>query len=63
MKKLKDRYYKIDERHTPYGTFELCENELYGNSKPYMVTLGLWPIGYTYDTLDNFIENFLSKIS
>ena len=50
-------YYKIDEKITMFGIFELWESEIYGEESPGLVTLNSLKVGYTYDSLNDFIND------
>lgn len=52
-------YYKLSERHTAKGLFELWESEKYGDEVPSIVTLNGIEFSATFDTLDEFLQLFL----
>lgn len=49
-------YYRIDKRYTKYGIYELYESLRYSDEVESLVTLNGIVHGYTYESLDIYIE-------
>lgn len=50
-------YYKIDEKMTAHGKFELWENNICGEDVPAVVTLNNIRVGKTWDDLSTYIHD------
>lgn len=60
MKFNSKNYYKIDEKITALGIFELWENNVFGDEWPSVVTLNNVYLAETYDSLDEYIQDYMS---
>lgn len=50
-------YYKIDNKFTIYGMYELWEDKILGDTKAALITLDGVPVGKTFDSLTDWLHD------